>query len=133
MLRTMLKSKIHRAHVTEANLNYQGSLTIDRVLLEAADIIPHEQVHIWNVTQGTRLTTYAIAGEAGSGVICANGGAAHLVSEGDIVIIATFVQMTEKELESYSPKVLFVDQLNRVQLHAEKEEPMTLGNYPFQE
>src|SRR5881398_142194 len=88
--RSMLKSKIHRATVTDANVDYKGSVTIDSRLLEAADILPFEEVHVWNVTSGTRLRTYAMAGEAGSGVVCINGAAAHLAKPGDIVIIATF-------------------------------------------
>src|SRR5439155_14449246 len=97
MRRVMFKSKIHRATVTQADLDYEGSLTLDRNLLEAADILPGEQVHVWNVTRGTRLQTYAITGEAGSGVVCINGAAAHLVSPGDLVIVATFTDLDEAE------------------------------------
>ena len=86
----MLKSKIHRATVTEANVHYEGSLTLDVHLLHAADIVPYEEVHVWNVTRGTRFRTYAMIGEIGSGVVCANGAAALLVEPGDLVIIATF-------------------------------------------
>src|SRR4051812_3697701 len=97
MNRSMLKSKIHRATVTDANLEYQGSLTVDVDLLTAADILPYEEVHVWNVTRATRLRTYAIPGPAGSGVVCANGGAAHLVRRGDLIIVATFTTMDDVE------------------------------------
>ncbi|MEN8161280.1 MAG: aspartate 1-decarboxylase, partial [Myxococcota bacterium] len=90
MIRTLLKSKIHRATVTEANLEYEGSVTIDTDLMEAGDLVPYEQVQIYDCTNGSRLTTYAIPGEAGSGEICINGAAAHLVKPGDIVIIASY-------------------------------------------
>src|SRR3954467_14182425 len=89
--RSMLKSKLHRATVTHADVDYEGSLTLDRDLLEAADILPWEEVHIWNVTRGNRLMTYAMEAPAGSGIVCVNGAAAHLAKPGDIVIIATFV------------------------------------------
>jgi len=114
MRRVMFKSKIHRATVTQADLDYEGSLTLDPILLEAADILPYEQVHVWNVTRGTRLSTYAIAGDLGSGVVCINGAAAHLVSPGDLVIIATFTELDEAEARSYRPKVVLVDAKNRI-------------------
>ena len=114
MRRVMFKSKIHRATVTQADLDYEGSLTLDRNLLEAADILPGEQVHVWNVTRGTRLQTYAITGEAGSGVVCINGAAAHLVSPGDLVIIATFSDMDDAEARKHRPKVVLVDARNRI-------------------
>jgi aspartate 1-decarboxylase len=110
----MLKSKIHRATVTDANLDYEGSLTVDASLLEAADIHPNEQVHVWNVTRGTRLVTYAMAGPPGSGVMCVNGAGAHLVQPGDIVIVASFVQLEENQAWSFHPKVLLVDARNRI-------------------
>ncbi len=113
-LRTVLGSKIHRAVVTHADLHYEGSLTIPPELLEAADIRPFEQVHVWNVTNGSRVQTYAIEGEPGSTAICANGAAAHQIQTGDVVIIATFVQLPEAELEDYCPKVVFVDEHNRI-------------------
>jgi len=112
--RTLFKSKIHRATVTHADLHYEGSVTIDRDLLQAADILPYEKVAIWNVTQGTRLETYALEGDAGSGVICINGAAAHLNSPGDIVIIATFSEMDEATARTYKPTVVFVDAKNRI-------------------
>jgi aspartate 1-decarboxylase len=114
MRRVMFKSKIHRATVTQADLDYEGSLTLDRNLLEAADILPYEQVHVWNVTRGTRLQTYAITGEAGSGVVCINGAAAHLVSPGDLVIIATFSDLDDAEARKHRPKVVLVDAQNRI-------------------
>ncbi len=109
----MLKSKIHRATVTQAELDYEGSVTIDVDLMEAAGILPHEAVHVWNVTRGTRLTTYAIEGERGSGVICVNGAAAHLCGPGDLVILATFADMTSEEALAHVPKVIRVDAGNR--------------------
>jgi aspartate 1-decarboxylase len=114
MMRTMLKSKIHRATVTDANLHYEGSLTIDLNLLEEADILPNEQVHVWDVTTGARIITYAIVGERGSGVICVNGAGAHLMKKGDSIIIATFTTMDSTEAKVYQPRVIFVDEKNRV-------------------
>ena len=122
MQRRMLKSKIHRATVTGADLHYEGSVTIDRELMEAADIIPYEAVAVWNVTNGSRLETYAIEGEPGSGVICLNGAAARLVAPKDLVIIASFVNMPEAEAQQYEPKLVFVDERNRM-LPTRKEEP----------
>src|SRR6516225_7398893 len=95
MRRSMLKSKIHRATVTQAEVDYEGSLTVDAGLLEAADILPFEEIHVWNVTRATRFRTYAIAGEPSSGVICANGGAAHLARPGDRLIIASFTPLDD--------------------------------------
>ncbi|GAU09100.1 aspartate decarboxylase [Desulfoplanes formicivorans] len=109
----MLKSKIHRASVTDADLNYEGSITLDAELMTLADILPNERVDIWNVTTGTRLHTYAIAGRAGSGVVCINGAAAHLVSQGDIVIIASWQCMEHDQAKKHVPKVVFVDENNR--------------------
>ena len=114
MERKMLKSKIHRATVTGADLHYEGSVTIDRDLLEASDIIPYEAVVIWNVTNGNRFETYAIEGERGSGVICINGAAARLVAPKDLVIIASFVNMDNDEALSHEPKLVFVDERNRM-------------------
>ena len=113
-MRRMLKSKIHRATVVEANVDYEGSVAIDRALMEAADILPHESVEIWNVTRGTRLTTYAIEAPAGSGVITVNGAAAHLNAPGDLVILATFVYLDEDHAVANNPKVVFVDAANRI-------------------
>ncbi|BDV43277.1 aspartate 1-decarboxylase [Geotalea uraniireducens] len=114
MERKMLKSKIHRATVTGADLHYEGSVTIDQDLMEAADIIPYEAVAIWNVTNGSRLETYAIEGERGSGVICLNGAAARLVAPKDLVIIASFVNMENEEAIAHKPKLVFVDDQNRM-------------------
>jgi aspartate 1-decarboxylase len=112
MLRTFLKSKIHRATVTEANLDYEGSITIDGLLADAADLLPNERVEIYDVTNGSRLATYMIRGEPGSGVIAINGAAAHLVKPGDLVIIASYAQMTTEEGRDYQPRVCFVDREN---------------------
>jgi aspartate 1-decarboxylase len=114
MNRKMLKSKIHRAVVTGADLHYEGSITIDLDLMEAADIIPYEAVAVWNVTNGSRLETYAIEGERGSGVICLNGAAARLVAPRDLVIIASFVDMPNLEALNHEPKLVFVDDNNRL-------------------
>ena len=112
--RRMLKSKIHRARVTEADLDYEGSITISPELLKAANILPYEAVNVWNVTAGTRFETYAITGESGSTEICVNGAAAHLVTPGDLVIIATFSQVLEEDCAQVNPTVVFVDQFNRI-------------------
>lgn len=114
MNRKMLKSKIHRATVTGADLHYEGSITIDKDLLEASDIIPYEAVAVWNVTNGNRFETYAIDGERGSGVICINGAAARMVSPRDLVIIASFVDMENSEALRHEPKLVFVDDNNRM-------------------
>jgi len=114
MHRKMLKSKIHRATVTGADLHYEGSITIDQDLLEASDIIPYEAVAVWNVTNGNRFETYAINGERGSGVICINGAAARLVSPRDLVIVASFVDMENSEALTHEPKLVFVDDKNRM-------------------
>lgn len=114
MHRKMLKSKIHRATVTGADLHYEGSITIDKDLLEASDIIPYEAVAVWNVTNGNRFETYAIEGERGSGVICINGAAARLVSPKDLVIVASFVDMENSEALQHEPKLVFVDDKNRM-------------------
>jgi aspartate 1-decarboxylase len=114
MQRSMLKSKIHRATVTSANLDYEGSLTIDADLLEAADMLPFEQIHVWDVTNGARLTTYAMPGERGSGVVCVNGAGAHLVKPGDLVIVATYAQMDAAEAKKHRPIVVLVGEKNRI-------------------
>lgn len=114
MLRTLLKSKIHRATVTEANLHYEGSITIDAALLETADILPNEQVDVLNINNGARLTTYAIPGERGSGVICMNGAGARLVQPGDLLIVCSYASYSADELSLYSPRVVLVDGRNRV-------------------
>lgn len=114
MLRTMFKSKIHRATVTEANLNYVGSITIDADLLEAADILEGEQVHVVNVNNGARFETYTIAGAPGSGIVCLNGAAARLAHPGDLVIIITYAQLSEAELATFRPSIVHVDGQNRM-------------------
>jgi aspartate 1-decarboxylase len=116
MLRTMLKSKIHRATVTEADLHYVGSVTIDADLMDAADLLEGEQVTIVDVTNGARLVTYAITGKRGSGVIGINGAAAHLVHPGDIVILIAYGTMTDAEARNYRPRIVFVGADNR-QVH----------------
>ena len=128
MNRTIFKSKIHRATVTHADLHYVGSVTVDLDLLEAADILPGELVSIVDVTNGARLETYTIAGERGSGVIGINGAAAHLMHENDIVILITYAQMTTDEAKAYNPKVVHVDQDNKiVQIGNDPAEGMTPG------
>lgn len=112
MFRTMMKSKIHRATVTEANLKYVGSITIDEDLMEAADILPNEKVQVVNNNNGARLETYVIPGKRGSGVICLNGAAARLVQVGDEVIIISYGTFTDEAARAYRPKVIFVDQQN---------------------
>ena len=114
MLRTVCKSKIHRATVTEANVQYAGSITVDAELMKAADLAPYEQVHVVDVNNGERLITYCIEGPAGSGTICVNGAAARLVSPGDKVIIISYAQVTPAELEILEPKVVLVNQDNRI-------------------
>lgn len=112
--RKMLKSKIHRACVTHADLDYEGSITISPELLQAADILPYEAVNVWNVTAGTRFETYAILGESGTRAICVNGAAAHLVTPGDLIIIASFAHVLEEECKFLKPTVVFVDELNQL-------------------
>jgi aspartate 1-decarboxylase len=108
-----MKSKIHRAIVTESNLNYQGSITIDKNLMELADILPNEKVQVLNINNGARFDTYAIEGERGSGTICINGAAARLCHTGDLIIIISYAMMEEDEAKNYTPKVIFVDENNR--------------------
>jgi aspartate 1-decarboxylase len=110
----MLKSKLHRARVTHADVDYEGSLTLDRNLLEAADILPWEEVHVWNVTRGTRLRTYAMEAEAGSGVVCVNGAAAHLAKPGDLVIVAAFAQLDDHAARQHRPRIVLLGEGNRI-------------------
>jgi aspartate 1-decarboxylase len=110
----MFLSKIHRAIITHADLHYEGSITIDAELMRASDILPNQEVHVWNITSGTRLVTYAIDGPRGSGVISINGAAAHLTKPGDMVIIAAFGDMANEEALVYEPKVIRVDENNRI-------------------
>jgi aspartate 1-decarboxylase len=123
MSRFMLKSKIHRATVTHADVDYEGSLTLDAKLLDAADILPNEEVHVWNVTRGTRLRTYAISGEPGSGVVCINGAAAHLVQHGDLVIVATFTLLDDAAARKHQPKIILVDAHNHIRPDQPAEVP----------
>lgn len=113
-LRPMMVGKIHRATVTAADLDYVGSVTVDADLLAAADLLPGQQVDIVDVTNGARLTTYAIAGEAGSGVVCVNGAAAHLVHPGDVVILIAYAMLPDAEARTYTPRVVHVDARNRI-------------------
>jgi aspartate 1-decarboxylase len=119
----LLKSKIHRATVTHADLDYEGSITIDAQLMDAADIWPHEAVHVWNVTRGARIVTYALPGPRASGVVCINGAAAHLNRPGDLVILATFADMTLEEARVHHPKVIRVDGSNRPTGETREEVP----------
>ncbi len=114
MFRTMMKSKLHRATVTEANLNYVGSITIDEDLMDAVNILPNERVQVVNNNNGARLETYVIAGERGSGVICLNGAAARLVQLGDTVIIIGYAMMSDEEAKNNHPKVAILDEQNRL-------------------
>ncbi len=114
MRRNLLKSKLHRATVTDANLDYDGSVTIDETLVEAAQLVPYEQVDIYDITNGHRLTTYVILGEPGSGAIEINGAAAHLIHPGDLVIIASYASFEEEELPGYEPTVILLDAENRI-------------------
>jgi len=109
----VFKSKIHRATVTHADLDYEGSVTISGELMDAAAILENEQIHIWNLTRGTRLTTYALRGDNDSGIICINGAAAHLAKPGDKVILATFAEVEAEEAKGWQPTVVFVDEHNR--------------------
>ena len=114
MRRTVLKSKIHRAIVTETNIHYEGSLSIDADLLDAADILPFEQIHVWDVTNGSRIITYAILGERGTGIIQVNGGGTHHIKKGDVIIIATFTALKSRDAKKHKPRVIFVDRENHV-------------------
>lgn len=113
-MRIMLKSKIHRARVTDANIDYEGSITIDKKLMEEADILPYEQVQVLNINNGARFTTYAIEGEAGSGEICLNGAAARLAVKGDLVIILTYTNVSDEEVHDYKPKLVYVNEKNEI-------------------
>ena len=114
MRRVMMKSKIHRARVTEANIDYEGSVTVDADLLDEADIIEYERVEIYNITNGERFTTYTIRGEPGSGIICLNGAAARKATVNDLIIICSYVVMDDSELENYKGRTVLVDGNNKV-------------------
>ena len=115
MLRTVCKSKLHGAIVTEANVQYTGSITLDADLMRAADLVPYEQVHVVDVDNGARLVTYCIEAPAGSGTVCMNGAAARLISAGDKIIVISYAQLTAVELEQFSPKVVMLGRDNRIQ------------------
>ncbi|NOX88100.1 MAG: aspartate 1-decarboxylase [Calditrichaeota bacterium] len=115
MERIFFKAKIHRARVTDANLNYEGSLSIDPDLMEAADVLPYEKVDVVNITTGDRFTTYAIRGERGSGEICLNGGAARLGHVGDLIIIITYAHLKDEEISRHKVKIVLLDENNRIQ------------------
>ena len=114
MHRSLLKSKIHRATVTEADLDYEGSLTVDKNLMEAADLLPYEEVHIFNITNGHRFSTYVIEGERDSNTVCVNGAAAHLAREGDCLIVASFSYYDELECKSHTPRLIYVNESNEI-------------------
>ena len=114
MILTMLKCKIHRATVTEAVLHYEGSITIDETLMEAAGLLEYEQVHIYNIDNGNRFSTYVIRGERDSGVVCVNGAAARKVSRGNLLIVANYAAYDEKELANFRPTLVYVDGQNRI-------------------
>ncbi len=114
MQRFMMKSKLHRATVSDANLHYEGSITIDQDLLEAADILPYEKVAVYNVTNGERFTTYAIVGPRGSGVFCINGAAAHKASKGDIIIVATYAMVEDAQARDWKPTCVLLDGENKI-------------------
>lgn len=129
MYRNMLNSKIHRATVTEANLNYVGSITIDRDLLDAANMLPNERIQIVNNNNGERFETYIIEGERGSGVICVNGAAARLVQPGDVVIIMSYMMMEDEVARNYEPVVCLVDEHNRIIQQIEERAHATIEDY----
>ncbi len=123
-MRAMLKSKIHRARVTDANIDYEGSITIDKKLMEAADILPYERVEVLNINNGARFDTYAIEGEKGE--ICINGAAARLAVKGDIVIILSYTYVTEEEAHNHTPKLVYVDAKNAIIQRKEVDKILTL-------
>jgi len=124
MLRVMMKSKIHRATVTQADLNYEGSLTISAELMQAADILPYEMVHVYNISNGERFETYAIEGEAHSGVICLNGAAARKGAPGDLIIITTYATYEAAAIREHHPLVILVDRHNRLKATSPAEKPL---------
>lgn len=126
MMRFFLRSKIHGATVTEANLEYEGSITIDQHLLNAAGLLPFEKVEVYNVTNGNHFETYVTEGAAGEGAVCVNGAAAHLVAKGDTVIIACYAALHEGQILSHRPKLVFVDEANRVKTLKESETSVTV-------
>jgi aspartate 1-decarboxylase len=132
MQRTLLKSKIHRATVTQADLEYEGSVTIDADLLRSSDILEHERIEVYNIDNGERFATYAIPGPSGSGVICINGAAAHLAQPGHKVIIASYVTLEENELANFRPIVILVDEKNRPKSQADRSgSPQTQHSHVY--
>ena len=125
MFQTMMKAKVHRVRVTEANLNYVGSITIDQDIMDQVGILPHEKVQIVNNNNGARLETYVIAGARGSGVVCLNGAAARLVQPDDIIIIVAYAMLSEEELVDFKPKIALMDEDNQVLRVIEEEPPLT--------
>ncbi|HAO6025238.1 TPA: aspartate 1-decarboxylase [Listeria monocytogenes] len=125
MFRTMMNGKIHRATVTEANLNYVGSITIDSAILEAVDMLPNEKVQIVNNNNGARIETYIIPGEPGSGVICLNGAAARNVQVGDVVIIMSYGMFTDEEAKTHEPKIVVLDEKNHIEMILPEEKAHT--------
>lgn len=126
MFRTMMKAKIHRARVTEANLNYVGSVTIDQDILEQVDILPNEKVQIVNNNNGARFETYVIPGERGSGIICLNGAAARLVQKDDIVIIISYALVSEEKLPTFKSRIAIMNENNEIEQFIEEEPPLTV-------
>jgi aspartate 1-decarboxylase len=133
MQRQMLKSKIHRATITDCDVDYVGSITLDPALMRQADLLPNEQVHVWDIDNGARFVTYAIEGEPGSGTVQVNGAAARLVREGEKVIIASFASYSSEDLERYSPVVVHVDDENRVTTVDSDPSVLLDGSHPDQE
>jgi len=119
----MLKGKIHRAHVTGADINYEGSITLDPVLMDAADILPFEQVHVLDITNGARLQTYAIEGRRGAGEVVINGAAARMIGEGDLVIVLAYHTVSEEDARSLRPRLVYVDGANRIMRVADERSP----------
>lgn len=132
MLINMFKSKIHRAVVTQADLHYKGSLTLDPDLIEAADMIPYETIHVLNINTGARFTTYIIEGERGSGVCCLNGAAARLGEPGDLIIALTYAQMDAEEAKAWIPKVVHVDENNKITSIERETDATTTDPIPFE-
>lgn len=126
MFRTMMKSKIHRARVTEANLNYVGSITIDQDIMDQVNIIANEQVQIVNNNNGARFETYVIPGERGSGIICLNGAAARLVQKDDVVIIIAYTMVQEENLKTFTPKIAIMNEKNEIEQYIEEEPSLTI-------
>ncbi len=131
MLRTLLKSKIHRVAVTDCELHYEGSCAIDEDLLEAANLIENEQIHIWNINNGERFVTYAIRGARGTGIISVNGSAARRAAVGDLIIIAAFAQVPELQVAGFAPKLVFVDDNNRIK-EQRSHIPVQAAHHPVQ-